>query len=229
MIRIVAVTLLSITGIYGALPFSYMTDGPNPKLMYTLNGPNIPGAVTASLNGSTFDNCMQVAPNFNFHWAIRDGMFKAAHEAYADENRYFAFGIIATPPPSGNRMAGADAIITYFDQSGSQASATDYTISGVSGCVNGRGVCPDVMVNNGDDNVFNVSGYLQDGIHVVSYVRPLVTGEANDLNIVRGSMPWLFAQGEMNADRMVTNHGGERRGVLEIDLGRPSSMCFQLR
>lgn len=222
--------MLLISGISAGRPVSYMTDGPNPRLMYAVSAPE-PGQPSSSLNGSTFDNCRQITPNFNFHWAVRDGMFKAAHEGFAPENFYFAFAAVTNPAPSGNQMVGADAIVTYFNVRTNEAFATDYRISGVSECSGGNGVCPDEIAG-GVNDVFNVSGYHQDGIHVVSYVRPLRTMDVGgqDLEITTNAQNFLFAQGEMSDDTgYPTNHGPNQRGIVELSLGRASSLCNQLQ
>lgn len=155
-------------------------------------------------------------------------MFKAAHEGFAPDNYYFAFAVVTNPAPAGNQMVGADAIISYFNTRTGVASATDYSITSVGECRSGNGVCPDEVVG-GDNDVFNVSGYHQDGIHVVSYVRPLSTMDMGDLEITDNAQFFLFAQGEMSdSTGYPMNHGPEQRGIVEISLGRTSSLCNQL-
>lgn len=80
----------------------------------------------------------------------------------------------------------------------------------------------------GSNSVFNVSGYLQDGIHVVSYVRPLATGETEDQLIDELARFYLFAQGTMDAAGLPTNHGPDSRGIVEIPLGQAESTCNAL-
>jgi len=227
MIRSIAASLLFVTGIHAAT-HSYISDGPNPELLYAVNTPAV-GQQTSTLNGSSFDNCLQITPNFNFHWAIRDGMFKAAHEGFSTPDTYFAFAIVANPT-APNRMAGADTIVTSFDQGTNQAMATDYFMNSVSECSNGRGVCPDTMIDNAANNaVFNVSGFYQDSIHVVSYVRPLAGADAEDLTIEPDRTQFfLFAQGPMNSNGLPMYHMANR-GAIEINLNRdPIFQCTQL-
>lgn len=207
-------------------------DGPNPQLMYAVNVP-AEGEQSSTLNGSSFDNCRQITDNFNFHWAVRDGMFKAAHEGIVPDNFYLAFAVVAdqTAP---NRMAGADTIVTYFNVDTNEASAVDYIMNAVQECDfrSALGVCPDTIVdanNTNADLVFNVTGFHQDGIHVVSYVRPLASMDLGDLNITDSvPMEFLFAQGPMNAAAYPAYHMANR-GSVELQLNRPSSFqCTQL-
>lgn len=232
MYRSIAAVLLFVSGINAAAPVhthSYISDGPNPQLMYAVDVP-LSGQPTSTLNGSSFDNCLQITPNFNFHWAVRDGMFKSAHEGFSDSSTYFAFAIVADPN-APNRMAGADSVVTSFDQASNQAMATDYSMNAVAPCANGMGVCPDTLINPAATNlVFNVTGFYQDGIHVVSYVRPLAGTDAQDLDIEPARAQFfLFAQGPMGANGLPMYHM-TNRGAIEIQLNRPSSFqCVQLQ
>lgn len=209
-----------------------ITDGPNPQLLYSVNVP-ASGEVSSTLNGSSFDNCRQITDNFNFHWAVRDGMFKAAHEGVAPDGTYFAAAIVADPS-APNRMAGADGIITSFDAATNVARADDYFMNAVSGCDvdSGTGVCPDAIITPGLDDanlVFNVTGFNQEGIHVVSYVRPLAGTDGNDITIDPDvALMFIFAQGPMGADGLPQYHM-DNRGVVELALNRdPSFQCTNL-
>lgn len=232
MIRSIATSLLLVSGANAAAPAksSYISEGANPQLMYQVDVP-AEGQQSSTLNGSSFDNCIRITDNFNFHWAVRDGMFKAAHEGFGDDGVYFAFAIVADPN-APNRMAGSDAVVTSFNQNSSQMTADDYFMNAVQECNedDNEGVCPDREIDRDSENaVFNVSGFLQDGIHVVSYIRPLNGSDDTDLDINPDVAAfYLFAQGPMNADGYPMYHMANR-GAVEIELNRePSFQCTQL-
>lgn len=157
-------------------------------------------------------------------------MFKAAHEGFAPDNQYFAVGFYQNAGQRGGAaMIGADAIISSFDVDTDTPSAVDYQMTGPSACRNGAGVCPDTMLASpGVNDVFNVSGYYQDGIHVVSYVRPISTMDVTDEDVQTGALFFLFAQGQMDRNGLPMNHGPDNRGIVELNLGRGSSVCNAL-
>lgn len=236
MFRFIASILLFTSFTYAAAPVfksSRITDGPNPQLLYAVDVP-LSGETSTTLDGSSFDNCRQITENFNFHWAVRDGMFKAAHEGFAEDGVYFSFGIVADPN-AANRMAGADGVVTSFDVNTNEAMAEDYFMNAVSPCdpATGMGVCPDSIItpNDPDANlVFNVTGFHQEGIHVVSYVRPLVGTDANDITLdADAALMFIFAQGPMSADGLPMFHNANR-GAIELVLNRdPTFQCTTLQ
>lgn len=236
MFRSIVSALLFISCTYAAAPVfksSMITDGPNPQLLYAVNVPES-GEVSSTLNGSAFVNCRQITDNFNFHWAVVDGMFKVAHEGFAEEGTYFAFGIVADLN-APNRMAGADGVVTSFDLATNEAMAEDYFMNAVSPCNvdTGMGVCPDSIITPNDaaaNLVFNVTGFHQEGIHVVSYVRPLAGTDANDITLDPDvALTFIFAQGPMGDDGLPQFHNANR-GAVELVLNRdPSFQCTNLQ
>lgn len=232
MIRTIAACLLVISytnAVSAAFKGSFLSGGSNPQLMYQIEEPGA-GQQSSSLDGTTFDNCVPVASNFNFHWAIRDGMFKAAHEGFGEATQYFAFAIVANQS-FANRMFGADTVITSFDATTSQPRAEDYFMNQVGQCVSaaGTGVCPDAVIDSQDagaNGVFNVSGYNRDGAHVVSYIRTLNGSGTIDLPIdPEASVQYIFAQGTMTDDGLPMYHGTSR-GSISLQLGRePQFQC----
>lgn len=161
-------------------------------------------------------------------------MFKAAHEGFAPEGTYFSFGIVADNN-APNRMAGADGVVTSFDVATNEAIAEDYFMNAVQPCnvATGMGVCPDTVITPNDpaaNLIFNVSGFHQEGIHVVSYVRPLAGTDANDITIDPDvALMFIFAQGPLDAAGLPMFHMANR-GAIELVLNRdPSFQCTNLQ
>jgi len=198
-----------------------------------------PGAQSTSLNGSTFENCVQITPFYNFHWTIDGTDLVAVHEGSSEmvSDVYFAFAVVADQN-APNRMAGADTVITSFN--GANAEAVDYLMNAVSGCntVQGSGVCPDSISGLGDGNpdvarnsVSNVTGFMQDGIHVVRYTRPLAASDATDLPVdINNEVNYIFARGPYSQSSGLPGfHSDGARTAVSINLGRtPSYDCTQL-
>lgn len=132
-------------------------------------------------------------------------------------------------------MAGADGVVTSFDINTNEAIAEDYFMNAVQGCDvdTGMGVCPDTIITPNDaaaNLIFNVSGFHQEGIHVVSYVRPLAGTDGNDITIDPDvALMFIFAQGPMGADGLPMYHMANR-GAIELVLNRdPSFQCTNLQ
>lgn len=196
-----------------------------------------PGQQSTSLDGSVFDNCAQITPFYNFHWTVDGTDLVVVHEGSSDmvADVYFAFAVVANQN-APNRMAGSDAIITSFD--GPTAVAEDFLMTAVAGCNTdtGVGVCPDSISGVGMANenlalnsVSNVTGFMQDGIHVVRYTRSLAAADATDLLVdINVDVNYIFARGPV-ANGLPGFHADGARTAVSLNLGRtPSFDCTQL-
>lgn len=189
------------------------------------------GQLSSSFDGTVFDNCVQITPTFNFHWSIIGTDLCAAHEGSSFDDVYFGFGIVADDL-APNRMAGADGLLTFFDNGA--AVAVDGFMNAVQECdtVTGMGVCPDTLsMPAGANDVLDVSGFNQDGIHAVGYTRALLAADAvQDLPLVI-NMPasYIFAVGPRNAAGLPAYHMANRLNMtLQLDR-TPSSDCSQIQ
>jgi len=187
------------------------------------------GELSPSFDGTVFDNCISITPTYNFHWSVVGNDICIGHEGFSNDDVYFAFAVVADPDLP-NRMAGADTVLTMFDDN--MASATDFFMNAVAECDvdTGLGVCPDtISMPNGINDVDGVTGFNQDGINGVGYTRPLAGNGNGDLDVnIAADATYIFAIGPRRADGLPMFHG-PTRGAAVVNLGRaPSTDCVQL-
>lgn len=214
MIRTIAAVSLCIASTYAAI------DIITPAI----------GDLSPSFDGTTFDNCIQITPTYNFHWSIVGNDLCVAHEGFSADDVYFGFAVVADPN-APNRMAAADTVLTMFDNN--QASAIDFFMNAVQECDvdNGMGVCPDELIQPaGNNDVVDVTGFNQEGIHAVGYSRPLAGPDGitdRDVDIANDAT-YIFAIGPRRGDGLPMYHMANR-GAAVVNLGRtPSFDCVQL-
>lgn len=213
MIRSIVAVSLCITSAYAAI------DIITPAI----------GELSPSFDGTTFDNCIQITPTYNFHWSIDGNDLCVAHEGFSADDVYFGFAVVADPN-APNRMAASDTVLTMFDNN--QASAIDFFMNAVAECdvASGMGVCPDELIlPAGINDVVGVTGFNQEGIHAVGYSRPLVGNGLTDLDVdIANDATYIFAIGPRRADGLPMYHMANR-GAAVVNLGRtPSFDCVQL-
>lgn len=187
------------------------------------------GQLSTSFDGTTFDNCISITPTYNFHWSVVGNDLCVGHEGFSNDDVYFGFAVVADPNLP-NRMAGADTVLSMFDNN--QATAVDFFMNAVAECdvATGLGVCPDtISMPAGINDVVGITGFNQDGIHGVGYTRPLAGNGNGDLDVdIANDATYIFAIGPRRADGLPMYHNANRGGAI-VNLGRtPSTDCVQL-
>lgn len=190
--------------------------------------PNI-GELSPSFDGTVFDNCIQITPTYNFHWSVVGNDLCVAHEGFSADDVYFGFAVVADPA-APNRMAGADTVLSMFDNN--QPTAIDFFMNAVQECdvASGMGVCPDELIlPAGINDVVGVTGFSQEGLQAVGYSRPLNGNGLTDLDVdIANNATYIFAIGPRRGDGLPMYHMATR-GAAVVNLGRtPSFDCVQL-
>ncbi|KAG0604091.1 hypothetical protein M758_10G144000 [Ceratodon purpureus] len=223
------------------------TSGPSPLLAPAplSDGSSSPGTsqMVGEWQPTMFENCVALSSAFRIRWTLGviPGTIDIGLESALTKTQYMAFGW-AKPGKTEQYMIGADVVVAGIDDKGLPLSE-DYYISSYSECnwdkAKPAGVCPDSFfagTTNGLNNSEMIHGQQIDGITLVRYRRPLVSGDIQfdvSLNETQ-DMTVVWAMGSLSPDSMRVhftpqNHGlpqGVKYGFLNLTLGNSLDQCL---
>eukprot|EP01083_Nonionella_stella_P011123 31629_1 len=175
-------------------------------------------------------NCHQVAPNFNFRWAV-DSSNALLHirlegrGRQVSEDTYLAIGV----PRTARVMTDSDVQVAYVNGEGRPSVDDYYTGTDRFRCNGQTGVCPDTVLNGGSgiNNNFDVSGSYVDDVLQISFSRPIdLAGNDFDGNldrsfVLRRPMDFVWAMGTIGPGPYIAQH--DDRGFFQVQLDRPGA------
>lgn len=174
------------------------------------------------------ENCLVLwEDNFHISWLVDAGNNKITltFQGIVDEGEYMAFGISGQDLLT--RMVGADVTVVWIDANTNEGKAQDYYLSEYSQCIpeDGRGACPDVLQQNGVEDVILTNAKVRDGVTIITVERPLTTSDPRDRDIpTSGNIAIVWGVGFINPTGHVAKHHRRARGDVIVNFGS-SSEC----
>uniref|UniRef100_T1JH62 DOMON domain-containing protein n=1 Tax=Strigamia maritima TaxID=126957 RepID=T1JH62_STRMM len=162
------------------------------KMPKDLNVPPSPKMLGQSVKQKLNCEVLNFEPPLEVRWVL-----SAAGE-------YIGFGI------SGHQhqsiMVGGDVAVAWIDRKG-VGHAVDYYLDAKSQCAGGRGSCPDEKIKGNSSHVTLLNSRLVEGFTMITYTRPLDSGDVLDKPIKRDyPQPIIWAVGPLNSLNEVSYH-----------------------